>query len=173
MGKQASFSLYQLACTVLAVAFILPLTSVHAQDVSYTDCSVIEFDAFDSSMLTREERLQHEEAILFASLDNSAKCMEQASNTAAESVASKAHQGATLGSGTGGAGEVEQPIEQTDEDVTVATDSNVASKPHEQGTRKKGSSAVCDAVKAGLSAATTAAEKEHFKGLMTDYGCKQ
>ncbi|WP_322406318.1 hypothetical protein U0358_11155 [Idiomarina sp. PL1-037] len=147
-----------------------------AQEKSYSDCAYIEFDDVDPSSLTLQERIALEEAALFASLDDSAECMEEATASASGSLAD-----AASGSGSGAAGGVsgsagssgnsEANSSEQQQSASTAPESAVETKDHQRGNTGSGSSAVCDAVKEGMASATTEAEKEHFKGLMAEYGC--
>ncbi|WP_404397389.1 hypothetical protein [Idiomarina loihiensis] len=147
-----------------------------AQEKSYSDCAYIEFDDVDPSTLTLQERIALEEAALFASLDDSAECMEEATASASGSLAD-----AASGSGSGAAGGVsgsagssgnsEANSSEQQQSASKAPESAVETKDHQRGNTGSGSSAVCDAVKEGMASATTEAEKEHFKGLMAEYGC--
>jgi len=146
-----------------------------AQEKSYSDCAYIEFDDIDPSTLTLQERIALEEAALFASLDDSAECMEEATASASGSLADAASgggsgAGGSAGSGSSGSSEANSS-EQQQQATSTASESSVDTKDHERGNSGSGSSAVCDAVKEGMASATTEAEKEHFKGLMAEYGC--
>nr|WP_282444727.1 hypothetical protein [Idiomarina sp. ATCH4] len=157
----------------LLVAFCCAVGVADAQEKSYSDCAYIEFDDVDPSTLTLQERIALEEAALFASLDESAECMEEATASASGSLAdasSGAGAGGSAGSGSSGSSEA-NPSEQQQQAASTASESSVDTKDHERGNSGSGSSAVCDAVKEGMASATTEAEKEHFKGLMAEYGC--
>lgn len=150
--------------------------AAEAQEKSYSDCAYIEFDDVDPSTLTLQERIALEEAALFASLDNSAECMEEATASASGSLADAASgsgsgaAGGASGSADSGAGG-QMDSEQQQQSTSTASESSVDTKDHQRGNSGSGSSAVCDAVKEGMASATTEAEKEHFKGLMAEYGC--
>ena len=159
----------------LPVAFCCAMGVAEAQEKSYSDCAYIEFDDIDPSTLTLQERIALEEAALFASLDESAECMEEATASASGSLADAASgagsgAGGSAGSGSSGSREA-NPSEQQQQAASAASESSVDTKDHERGNSGSGSSAVCDAVKEGMASATTEAEKEHFKGLMAEYGC--
>lgn len=157
--------------------FCLSSGVAEAQEKSYSDCAYIEFDDVDPSTLTLQERIALEEAALFASLDDSAECMEEATASASGSLAD-----AASGSGSGAAGGASgaagssgnseaNSSEQQQQSTSTASETSVETKDHQRGNTGSGSSAVCDAVKEGMASATTEAEKEHFKGLMAEYGC--
>ena len=159
----------------LLVAFCCAMDVAEAQEKSYSDCAYIEFDDIDPSTLTLQERIALEEAALFASLDDSAECMEEATASASGSLADAASgggsgAGGSAGSGSSGSSEANSS-EQQQQATSTASESSVDTKDHERGNSGSGSSAVCDAVKEGMASATTEAEKEHFKGLMAEYGC--
>lgn len=159
----------------LLVAFCGVNGVADAQEKSYSDCGYIEFDDVDPSTLTLQERIALEEAALFASLDDSAECMEEATASASDSVADAASgggsgSGGSAGTGSSGASEANSS-EQQQQATSTASESSVDTKDHQRGNSGSGSSAVCDAVKEGMASATTEAEKEHFKGLMAEYGC--
>lgn len=92
-----NFFAYVSVC-FLAV-FCLSSGVAEAQEKSYSDCAYIEFDDVEPSTLTLQERIALEEAALFASLDDSAECMEEATASASGSLAD-----AASGSGSGAAG---------------------------------------------------------------------
>jgi len=168
----------------LVITFILAivlggsfLSASNAQEINYSDCAYIEFDDVDPSTLTLQERIALEEAALFASLDDSAECMEEATASASGSLSE-----AASGGGSGAAGGASgsdgssgdsgaNSSEQQQQSTSTASESSVDTKDHQRGNTGSGSSAVCDAVKEGMASATTEAEKEHFKGLMAEYGC--
>lgn len=169
-----NFFAYAPVC-FLAV-FCLSSGVAEAQEKSYSDCAYIEFDDVDPSTLTLQERIALEEAALFASLDDSAECMEEATASASGSLAD-----AASGSGSGAAGGAsgsagssgnsEANSSEQQQSTSTASETSVETKDHQRGNTGSGSSAVCDAVKEGMASATTEAEKEHFKGLMAEYGC--
>lgn len=182
MYKTALSPQHRIASTlcVAVFGFLCLSGEAQAQDLNYSDCAYIEFEDVDPSTLTLQERIAREEAILFASLDESAKCMEQALESSSDNLAEAAASGGQAGAdgmGTSGAGVNGQAdsesLDNTAKNTPVnSSDSAAASKTHQRGNSGQGSSAVCDAVKEGLASATTEAEKEHFKGLMADYGCQ-
>ena len=166
---------YASAC----VCLVLLLTNgvAEAQETHYSDCAYIEFDDVDPSTLTLQERIALEEAALFASLDESAACMDEAAASASGSLADAASGGgsgvaggASGSAGSGGSGA--NSSEEHQQSASTSSESAVDTKDHKRGNRGSGSSAVCDAVKEGMASATTEAEKEHFKGLMAEYGCQ-
>ncbi|MBJ7266712.1 hypothetical protein [Idiomarina abyssalis] len=164
------------ASVSLFVALGLTSEMSEAQETGYSDCSYIEFDDVDPSTLTLQERIALEEAALFASLDESAECMEAATASAADNLAEAAagSSGAGGASGSTGssAGGATGSETQQQSSSAVSESSSVDTKDHKRGNSGSGSSAVCDAVKEGMASATTEAEKEHFKGLMAEYGCQ-
>ena len=92
---------FKYASVSLFVAFGLTSGMSEAQEIGYSDCSYIEFDDVDPSTLTLQERIALEEAALFASLDESAECMEAATASAADNLA-EAAAGSSGGGGTSG-----------------------------------------------------------------------
>ena len=147
---------------------------VHAQ---YQDCSVITFDDVNTDTMTRQERIAAMDSLLFDALNQSEKCMSEAAQSSAEKVAGAAG-GAGAGGGnqsaSGSASSAQNSAQSEHSDTSSVTSANPpsdASKQSEGGEASAGSSAVCDAVKEGLEAATTDAEVTHFEGLKQQYGC--
>lgn len=176
MDKISSSLINFFAYAAVCFPAVLCLSSgvAEAQEKSYSDCAYIEFDDVDPSTLTLQERIALEEAALFASLDDSAECMEEATASASGSLADKASGGGSgAGGGASGSGaNTQTESEEQQQSTSTASESSVDSKDHKRGNSGSGSSAVCDAVKEGMASATTEAEKEHFKGLMAEYGCQ-
>lgn len=168
------------AAVIITLTVLITLSygvvgTAHAQEFSYSDCSYIDFDDVDPSTLTLQERIALEEAALFASLDESAECMEKATESAAGELAEAAATGAS-GAGISGAASSNTNSEANDENQqasnSTTSESSANNNDKERGNKERGSSAVCDAVQEGMASATTEAEKEHFKGLMSEYGCQ-
>lgn len=177
MDKISSSLINFFAYAAVFFPAVLCLSSgvAEAQEKSYSDCAYIEFDDVDPSTLTLQERIALEEAALFASLDDSAECMEEATASASGSLADAASGSGAAGGASGSDGSSgnsgANSSEQQQQSTSTASESSVDTKDHKRGNSGGGSSAVCDAVKEGMASATTEAEKEHFKGLMAEYGC--
>lgn len=172
-SSSINFFAYASLCFLVVFCLGSGVAEAQEQEKSYSDCAYIEFDDIDPTTLTLQERIALEEAALFASLDDSAQCMEEATASASGSLADKASGGGSgAGGGASGSGASAQMESEEQESTSTASESSVDTKDHKRGNRGSGSSAVCDAVKEGLASATTEAEKEHFKGLMAEYGCQ-
>lgn len=144
----------------------------------FSECAYIEFEDIDPTQLTRDELIALEEESLFRSLERTEKCMEAAVSTGAEKLAAAADSGgdsgaeASSGSSGGSSNSADETDEQSEEAVTEVEESSKSATQTSEGKGNSGSSAVCDAVRSGLEAATTQAEKDHFSALMTEYGCQ-
>ena len=160
--------------------------STSPQNISPTyfqDCTVLDFGEQDMSTMTEAEKIQALDDSFFGALNQSEDCMNAAAQSSAQSVASAAGQGAGQGAGAGsasstsssGAGQSSsQSTTETQESSTNTRTSTTtdSSKQSVGSPAKGGSSAVCDAVIAGLEGATTESEKAHFEALKEQYGCK-
>ncbi|MFC3034030.1 hypothetical protein ACFOEE_16080 [Pseudoalteromonas fenneropenaei] len=183
----------RLLCVLLAVTALPvcsqiekkpPLEAVknQPQESYFRDCTNIEFDEVDETLLTKEERIARQEAILEKSLNASAECMDDAMQAGMERM-SAAKSGAEAGGAAGAnqaAGsensaqnqQTETQNQQAEQSQQQSSQQSSSSKAHQQGQGGGGSSAVCDAIKQGLASATTAAEKQHFQQLMKEYQCQ-
>jgi len=168
---------------------VFSITSVFAQTsvtpTYYKDCSILDFGEQDMSTMTEAEKIQALDDSLFGALNQSEECMNAAAQSSAQSVASAAGQGAGQGSGAGntssssssgaGAGQSNSQSSTESQDSSTNTQTTTSSSdPSKQsvgGQAKGGSSAVCDAVIAGLQGAKDEAEKAHFQALKEQYGC--
>jgi hypothetical protein len=172
-------SIFTLFSAALAQTTDLP--SSKGGDTYYSDCSSFTFRDIDSALLTREEQLALMEQDLFDNLNRSEACLNDANQTAAQRLGAAGGgagegggSGANAGAGNGERAEVaaaQQTAANEPTDMQSSQPPSETSKKHVSGQRASGSSAVCDAVQQGLSAATTDAEKEHFQRLSKDYGC--
>ncbi|AEA99765.1 MULTISPECIES: hypothetical protein [Alteromonas] len=174
---------------LLLTFFLAPVYAQTSETPTYyQDCSVLDFGDKDMSTMTEAEKIQALDDSLFGALEQSEECMDAAAQSSAQSVASAAGQGAGAGNGaasgsvssasaaSGGQGQSNaQNSAQSQESSThsqTTTSSSAPSKQSTGGKAKGGSSAVCDAVIAGLQGATTEQEKAHFQALKEQYGCK-
>lgn len=151
---------------------------------NYSDCSQINFNDIDSRELTREELIKRMDDDFEANLSKSEKCMAEAVASGAGRLGGTGGSGAGTGAGAGSStGNSAAGSSNTSADSSSSgTDSqqsqqnqnaaSASSAEHQKGKGGQGSSSVCDAVKQGLTSATTDAEKQHFRGLMEQYGCK-
>ncbi len=165
--------------------YTFSLTPVCAQTSDtptyYQDCSVLDFGEQDMSTMTEAEKIQALDDSLFGALNQSEECMDAAAQSSAQSVANAAGQGggsgsasATASTGTGaGQSNSQSSIESQDSSTNTqtTTSSSDPSKQSVGGQAKGGSSAVCDAVIAGLQGAKDETEKAHFQALKEQYGC--
>lgn len=162
--------------TLGAAIASLPAFSTDAEPIYYSDCAYIEFEDIDNAQMTREEQLAAMDADFEESLNASEECMSEALDSGAQKLAD-----AGAGGDTG-----DQESESADNSVaaqaSAATEYQTTqsqqqhtttdqTRSHAGGQGQQGSSAVCDAVKQGLEAATTDSEKAHFQSLMNEYGC--
>ncbi len=164
---------------------VFSITSVFAQTsvtpTYYKDCSILDFGEQDMSTMTEAEKIQALDDSLFGALNQSEECMNAAAQSSAQNVANAAGQGAgsgntssTASSGAGaGQANSQSSIESQDSSTNTqtTTSSSDPSKQSAGGQAKGGSSAVCDAVIAGLQGAKDEAEKAHFQTLKEQYGC--
>ena len=165
--------------------YTFSFTPVYAQTshtpTYYQDCSVLDFGEQDMSTMTEAEKIQALDDSLFGALNQSEECMDAAAQSSAQSVANAAGQGggsgsasATASTGTGaGQSNSQSSIESQDSSTNTqtTTSSSDPSKQSVGGQAKGGSSAVCDAVIAGLQGAKDETEKAHFQALKEQYGC--
>lgn len=165
--------------------YTFSVTPVYAQTSDtptyYQDCSVLDFGEQDMSTMTEAEKIQALDDSLFGALNQSEECMDAAAQSSAQSVANAAGQGggsgnasATASTGTGaGQSNSQSSIESQDSSTNTqtTTSSSDPSKQSVGGQAKGGSSAVCDAVIAGLQGAKDETEKAHFQALKEQYGC--
>lgn len=163
-------------------------TQAQAQNTSkavsnYSDCSQINFSDIDGRELTREELIKRMDDDFEANLSKSEKCMAEAVASGAGRLGGAGGSGAGTGAGAGSNGSSSAAgSSNTSADSSSGTDSQqsqqnqsatgASSAEQQKGKGGQGSSSVCDAVKQGLTSATTDAEKQHFRGLMEQYGCK-
>lgn len=144
---------------------------------NFSDCSQINFNDIDSHELTREELIKRMDDDFEANLSKSEKCMAEAVASGAGRLGGAGGSGAGTGAGTGsstgnsaaGSSSSGTDSQQSQQNQNAA---GASSAEHQKGKGGQGSSSVCDAVKQGLTSATTDAEKQHFRGLMEQYGCK-
>jgi hypothetical protein len=161
-------------------SFIRIAFATESSPVNYGDCAYMEFEDVDPAELTLQERIDLLNADLFTSLDKSEKCMQKAAVSAADKVgAAGAGSVKNTGNDSLDATDVGQGADGQSQRQTRSTSSSSPSSPSssintdkKRGLNTGGSSAVCDAVNQGLVSATTDSEKEHFKGLKKQYGCK-
>ena len=169
--------------------YTFSLTPVYAQTSDsptyYQDCSVLDFGEQDMSTMTEAEKIQALDDSLFGALNQSEECMDAAAQSSAQSVANAAGQGTGQGGGTGstsvtassgaGAGQSDSQSNTESQDsqsnTQTTTSSSDPSKQSVGGQAKGGSSAVWDAVIAGLQGAKDETEKAHFQALKEQYGC--
>ena len=165
--------------------YTFSVTPVYAQTSDtptyYQDCSVLDFGEQDMSTMTEAEKIRALDDSLFGALNQSEECMDAAAQSSAQSVANAAGQGggsgnasATASTGTGtGQSNSQSSIESQDSSTNTqtTTSSSDPSKQSVGGQAKGGSSAVCDAVIAGLQGAKDETEKAHFQALKEQYGC--
>ncbi len=164
---------------------VFSITSVFAQTsvtpTYYKDCSILDFGEQDMSTMTEAEKIQALDDSLFGALNQSEECMNAAAQSSAQSVANAAGQGAGSGNSSStasfgaGAGQANSQSNTESQDSSTNTQTTTSSSdPSKQsvgGQAKGGSSAVCDAVIAGLQGAKDEAEKAHFQTLKEQYGC--
>ena len=164
---------------------VFSITSVFAQPsvtpTYYKDCSILDFGEQDMSTMTEAEKIQALDDSLFGALNQSEECMNAAAQSSAQSVANAAGQGAGSGNSSStassgaGAGQANSQSSTESQDSSTNTQTTTSSSdPSKQsagGQAKGGSSAVCDAVIAGLQGAKDEAEKAHFQTLKEQYGC--
>ena len=164
---------------------VFSITSVFAQTsvtpTYYKDCSILDFGEQDMSTMTEAEKIQALDDSLFGALNQSEECMNAAAQSSAQSVANAAGQGAGSGNSSStassgaGAGQANSQSSTESQDSSTNTQTTTSSSdPSKQsvgGQAKGGSSAVCDAVIAGLQGAKDEAEKAHFQALKEQYGC--
>jgi hypothetical protein len=163
-------------------SFIGNVFATAASPVNYGDCAYIEFKDVDPTELTKQERIDLLNADLFASLDKSEKCMHKAAISGAGKIGAKGAKGAKgggndqaigLGTVSVDASNDAQVTDGQSQRQAIPTSSNTTSdNDNRRGPKTGGSSAVCEAINQGLTSATTDSEKEHFKGLKKQYGCK-
>lgn len=179
---------YYLPLALLLNALIFASAGAQTSEAPtyYQDCAVLDFGEQDLSTMTEAEKIQALDDSLFGALNQSEECMKAAAQSSAQSVASAAGQGTGQGAGAGntsstsssgaGAGQSSsQSSTESQESSTNTQTTTSSSDPSKQsvgGQAKGGSSAVCDAVIAGLQGATTESEKAHFQALKEQYGCK-
>lgn len=162
-----------------ALAQTTDLPPTNSGGTYYSDCSTFTFRDIDSALLTREEQLALMEQDLFDNLNRSEACLNDATQASAQRLAaagggSGAGGGPDAGAEGGDSAEMaaaQQASNKDPTDMQSTSSPSERSKQHVSGQRASGSSAVCDAVRQGLSTATTDAEKEHFQQLSKDYGC--
>lgn len=164
---------------------VFSITPVFAQSsvtpTYYKDCSTLDFGEQDMSTMTEAEKIQALDDSLFGALNQSEECMNAAAQSSAQSVANAAGQGAGSGNSSStassgaGAGQANSQSNTESQDSSTNTQTTTSSSdPSKQsvgGQAKGGSSAVCDAVIAGLQGAKDEAEKAHFQTLKEQYGC--
>ncbi len=158
-------------------SFIRIAFAIESSPVNYGDCAYMEFEDVDPTELTLQERIDLLNADLFTSLDKSEKCMQKAAVSAADKVgAAGAGSVKNTGNDSLDATDVGQGADgQSQRQTRSTSSSSPSSSSHtdkKRGLNTGGSSAVCDAVNQGLVSATTDSEKEHFKDLKKQYGCK-
>lgn len=143
----------------------------------YSDCAYIDLGEVNDRKLTQEERIRQMELDLFDALDETEECMTSALQSGAQSIAAAAASGQGQGGGQGqgaGQGQTDSAAAQG-EQLMQAQTQNTQQTQSTSGSvgqsAQTGSSAVCDAVKAGLESASTEKEKAHFKQLSEQYGC--
>lgn len=175
---------YYLPLALLLNALIFASAGAQTSEAPtyYQDCAVLDFGEQDLSTMTEAEKIQALDDSLFGALNQSEECMNAAAQSSAQSVASAAGQGAGAGntsstssSGAGAGQSSSQSSTESQESSTNTQTTTSSSDPSKQsvgGQAKGGSSAVCDAVIAGLQGATTESEKAHFQALKEQYGCK-
>jgi hypothetical protein len=152
-------------------SFISLVFATEESVINYGDCAYIEFKDVDPAELTKQERIDLLNADLFTSLDKSEKCMKKAVISGAGNIGAKGG-GNDQASGQGNVS-VDASDDGQSQSQTIPTSSSTTSdNDNRRGSKTGGSSAVCDAVNQGLASATTDSEKEHFKGLKKQYGCK-
>ncbi len=149
---------------------------------NYSDCSQINFNDIDSRELTREELIKRMDDDFEANLSKSEKCMAEAVASGAGRLGGAGGSGAGAGTGSSTGNSAAGSSNTSADSSSSGTDSQqsqqnqnaagASSAEHQKGKGGQGSSSVCDAVKQGLTSATTDAEKQHFRGLMEQYGCK-
>lgn len=187
-----SYNIVQRAIIAIALCLSLSLcaqTSVEKPVPAnyYSNCGHIDFDKIDEQDLTKEERIAKHNKALNNGLNQTEKCMQQATQAGAEKLAQQGMQGnhgsASGQNGAGDATSTESAEQQSDQQQSsqqqtepnnknTKRQSAKKSKSHTSGEPGKGNSAVCDAVKQGLNNAQTEAEKAHFEKLKREYGCK-
>lgn len=158
--------------------------SVYATDpepIYYQDCAYLEFGDIDNDALTRDEEIALIDEDFFAALDRTAECMNQAATAGAGRIGDAAGS-QTAGQGAGAAGATPRVGSgsasgtQTESSPTQTTQQTKGGDTTGVDTQregaKRGSSAVCDAVKEGLASATTQSEQQHWQKLSAEYGCQ-
>ncbi|WP_394222896.1 hypothetical protein [Alteromonas gracilis] len=148
----------------------------------FQDCTVLDFGEQDMSTMTEAEKIQALDDSFFGALNQSEDCMNAAAQSSAQSVASAAGQGAGAGNTSGGSSagmgagqsstQSSTETQESSANTRTSTTTSNSSKQSVGGPAKGGSSAVCDAVIAGLEGATTESERAHFEALKEQYGCK-
>jgi hypothetical protein len=175
--RKWSMKMYEVVLiTILGftASFIKIAFATESSPINYGDCAYMEFEDVDPAELTLQERIDLLNADLFTSLDKSEKCMQKAAVSAADKVgAVGAGSAKNTGNDSLDATDVGQGADGQSQSQTRSTSSSSSSNTDKKrGLNTGGSSAVCDAVNQGLVSATTDSEKEHFKGLKKQYGCK-
>jgi hypothetical protein len=160
-------------------SFVSSVFATEASPVNYGDCAYIEFKDVDPAELTKQERLDLLNADLFASLDKSEKCMQKAAISSAGKIGAKgAKDGGNdqaVGQGNvsvDASNDAQVAVGQSQRQIIPTSSDTTSDNDNRRGPKTGGSSAVCEAVNQGLTSATTDSEKEHFKGLKKQYGCK-
>ena len=175
---------YFLLLTLLFYTFFLAPVYAQMSDAPtyYQDCSVLDFGEQDISIMTQAEKIQALDESFFGALNQSEECMNAAAQSSAQGVANAAGQSAGQGLGTGSTSSTGASAGQSNAqsstnsqesstNTQTSTSSSDTSKQSVGGHAQGGSSAVCDAVIAGLQGATTESEKAHFQALKEQYGC--
>lgn len=166
---------------IIALSYLVA-NSVYAtnpEPIYYQDCAYLEFDTIDNDALTRDEEIALVDENFFAALDRTAECMNQAATAGAGRIgdaAGSSGAGAagaagaitSVGSGRASGSQTQQPVTQTTPQTQSGDTTGIDTQ---RGNAKRGSSAVCDAVKEGLASATTPAEETHWQNLSAEYGC--
>jgi hypothetical protein len=185
-----SFLFYS-SVSLAALGLIASLYS-HAEPVAkaiqtelkhHASCQGIQFQSIDMDELTQQERIELKEKVLKASLNNQAECLDETMQEQQSRLSQAAQQGANTQVET--TGSVSTDI-ATSEQTNPRSSTNNENKPmshksqshtsqsksHPTGKPVGGSSAVCEAIKQGMTTAATETEKRHFEGLAKEYGCK-
>lgn len=158
----------------VAVSAQEPLAST-ASVRYYSDCTNLVFNSVDSQHKTKAEELAALDDDFLMVLHQSEECMTQAAGASADRVAGAAASG--QGSdGNGAAGGDGTDATSTDNSDAEAPTDQSQQPPSSRGGRgegiQEGSTGLCDTVRQAMEAATTDAERAHFKALQEQYNCK-
>lgn len=159
---------------LLVMLVILKVSAFQQDEILYGDCGHLQFEDIDGQLLTKEEQLQLLDDDFESALNRSEKCLKTAIENSNQQLAQSSGGAGSSGGGNSAAPSTArtEPLEQkTEYEITLNETDSVRTKPHIKGEQASGSSAVCDAVRQGLDAASTDNERAHFESLAKQYKC--